>query len=200
MKKILMLVIAITSCQLFAGENYILEINGEIVQIGLGKGKRFTMPDGTKLNLKLTLKEYITFETENYSFSHKSTFRPERKPVGEGVYQTMLTTALGSGIIIQEYTTMDPTSIVDFMLNELTKEERDYGYQYKERVVSQMAGTKKLVGKEAITTHTEDQWIRAVYAYGNANSGIMVVTFIERDNLAGEQQILTDLWESLKIK
>lgn len=52
----------------------------------------------------------------------------------------MIVTPLGTGIIVQEFTQLNPVHLVDSILNELTKEERDYGNQYHEKAVTKQAG------------------------------------------------------------
>jgi len=39
-----------------------------------------------------------------------------------------MTTPLKTTIIIQEYTTISPMLAMDYMIEDITKEERDYGF------------------------------------------------------------------------
>ena len=196
----LTLVVMLLSNFSFAAEDYKLEINGHAYEIGLDKEKDIVLPGGEKLKIRLSLKEYIEFEGRFFSFSHRSTFRPNMTDIGEGIYQTIITTPLGTGIIIQEYTTADPTLLVDMMLRELTKEEVEYGYKYEESTVSKVVEDRKLNGKRAVTTYKDQRWTRSVYAYGKKDAGILIVTFIERESFDEDKHVIDDFWKSLRIK
>ena len=112
----------------------------------------------------------------------------------------MMVTPLGSGVLVQEYKTMDPSSMVDMMLNELTKEEVDYGYEYTEEKVQKKIVGATFSGKQAITSYKDEEWVRAVYTLGGKDQGLLVVTFIEKDNYGTEKDMLDRFWKSLKTK
>lgn len=197
---IVILVAMLMSSHIFAAENYILEINGRTYDVGLGEEKRVELPGGETLRLNLSMKEYVSFESELYKFSHKSIYKATKTDLGEGIFQTMIITPLGTGVLIQEYTTMNPTMLVDMMLRELTKEEVDYGYAYKEKKITRKVGARTLKGKQATTTYQDEEWTRAVYAYGTRDAGILVITFMEKDNEKEDKHLVDDLWKTLELK
>lgn len=180
-------------------EDYVLTINGRAMDIDLNQKTQFILPDGSKLELFLEMKEYLRFKSNLFSFEHKSEYKPNRKDLGDGVFQTMIVTPLGSGILIQEYMEMDPGGLIDLMLKELTKEEVEYGYTYKENAVKREVGRAKLSGKQAITSYRGEEWIRDVLSYGGKDRGILVITFIEKDNYETEMVIIEDLWRTLQL-
>ena len=176
-------IVAVLICvQSFAGEDYTLEINGRAYDVGLGEDKRLELPGGETLTINLSMKEYIDFESGLFRFSHKSMYKANKSDLGEGIYQTMIVTPLGTGVLIHEYTTMNPTGLVDLMLRELTKEEVDYGYAYKEKKVTRKVGGHTMKGKQATTTYKDEEWSRAVYTFGTRDAGILVITFMEKAN------------------
>lgn len=71
----------------------------------------------------------------------------ERVLFGGGVYQTLMTTPLGTGIIIQEYMNMNPELVIDFVLKEITREAVEYGYKYSENNIVKVIDGKALRGK-----------------------------------------------------
>lgn len=180
-------------------EDYVLTINGRAMDIDLNQKTQFILPDGSKLELFLEMKEYLRFKSNLFSFEHKSEYKPNRNDLGDGVFQTMIVTPLGSGILIQEYMEMDPGGLIDLMLKELTKEEVEYGYTYKENAVKREVGRAKLSGKQAITSYRGEEWIRDVLSYGGKDRGILVITFIEKDNYETEMVIIEDLWRTLQL-
>lgn len=200
MKKILFpLILLLSSAVSFAGENYEIEINGHTYGIELDKEKHLALPDGVKLRIKLSLKEYIDFESQLFSFSHKNIHKPSKSDLGNGVYQTLIATPRGTVLVIQEYTTMDPSGLVDGMLKEVTKEKIEYGYKYEEKEVVKTMGNIELKGKEAIATYKQHHWTYTVYSYGGKDVGIAVVTMILESNADKDKHLINDFWKTLRI-
>jgi len=119
-------VIALMTCLLStyatAGD-YTLTLNGVEVEIDLGKDFTVELPGGQKVLVTLKKKAIISFEGDYFKFDHPNQFVPARSDLGDGIFQTMLVSPLGSMVLIQEYKDIDPSSLVDFMVNELVKEE-----------------------------------------------------------------------------
>jgi len=186
------------SSGLYAGD-YILSIDDQSVEIDLNKESKFTTPEGEELTVILKQKEYLEFKGQFFSMKHKNTLKPSTTDLGDGIFQTLMATPTGTMVLIQEYTNMNPESLVDMMLKELTKEEIDYGYKYKERKIERSVNGKEIHGKQAITTHDEQEWTRAVFTYGEEDQGILFVTMIEKDEYDNEQHILSDFWKDLSL-
>jgi hypothetical protein len=195
----ILILLMIVSLSLPRAEDYVITINGISKEIGLDKETTLILPDGTSLNLTLHQKEYLLFTGDFFSFEHKNEYKPNRNDLGDGVFQTMIATPLGTGILVQEYMQMNPTHLVDFMLNELTKEEVDYGYKYSEEKVSKKVGDVTFTGMQAVTTYPGEEWTRSVLAYGWKDKGILIITFIEKDNYENEKELIEHLWESFEI-
>ncbi len=103
-------------------------------------------------------------------------------------------------IIVQEYHNRNPSSLVDYMLKELSKEEIDYGYAYKEDDILKEAGEFRVKGKRGTTTYNNDNWIREVCAVGGKDCGILIVTAIDTKSNSKEQFLIDTFWKTLKIK
>ena len=100
------ILVTITPC--FAGEDYNLGINQNIYSLELDKEKHITLPDGTDLKLKLSLKEILEYKSIYFTFLHGNSLKPIKHDLGNGVYQTIINTALGTTVLVQEYTNMNP--------------------------------------------------------------------------------------------
>jgi hypothetical protein len=85
------------------------------------------------------------------------------------------------------------------MINELTKEEVDYGYKFTEEKVSRKVGGAEFSGKRAKTSYPGEEWTRTVLARGGKDKGLLVVTFIEKENYEKENNLIEHLWESLEL-
>lgn len=196
----LCLLLAVPSLAFAAGD-YVLEMGGQSVDLSLGRKETVTLTNGQKLTLLLTKKEIVTFQGESFSFRHKSTFTPTSSALSKHVTQTMMTTATGTGAIVQEYQSIDPSSLIDIMQNELVKDEVRAGYTLEEKPLEKkLADGTVLKGKTITTTAKTSQWIRTVVAHGDGHQGHLMVTFIERENLETDQKFLDLFWQSLALK
>ena len=196
----LLTVLIILMASAASAENYVITINGTSHDLDLDQKTKVTLPDGTPLKLTLHMKEYLRFSGDMFTFEHKNHYKPGRTDLGSGVFQTMIVTSIGTGIIIQEYQNLNPTHLVDLILKELTKEEIEYGYKYKEKVFHKKVGKHVLAGKQAVTTYQGEEWTRSILSYGARDSGMLIITFIEKDNYDQEKEMLENFWASLEIK
>ena len=147
----------------------------------------------------LNKKEIIRFESDFFSMKHKSSLNPIKSDLGDGLYQTVMMSALGSGLLLQEYHSMDPSALIDLMIQELTKEEVGYGYRKKVESIEKKVGDLVLQGKKAVTAYKDEEWTRCVYAFGKKDAGILIITMIEKENYQSEGFIISDFWRTLEL-
>jgi len=186
--------------RVLADGDYLLKLGDKTVEVALGEKQTVTLTNGQKLEITLTKKDVLTFQADAFSFKHKSVYTPAKTDLGNDVRQTMMTTALGTGLLVQDYGNVDPTTLIDLMASELTKEEIRAGYKKEEKAVEKkLADGTVLRGKLITTTYKDDQWSRMVVAQGGDERGVMVVTFIEKSN-ESEQPMIDLFWESFRLK
>ncbi|MFG0249093.1 MAG: hypothetical protein ACF8OB_09430 [Phycisphaeraceae bacterium JB051] len=179
--------------------NYILVIDGKEYEVDLDEKASIQLPDGKALNVTLKKKAVVTYKTDLYSFDHPSEVTPTRQDLGEGIHQMMLTTAQGSAVIVQDYTTMDPTPLIDMMLTELTKEEKQYGYKfldtpYKKKLVD----GSEVAGKQSISSLEGQQVTRRVVTVAGKGKGLLIITMLDKEAPAGDKKMIDTFWDSLK--
>jgi hypothetical protein len=195
----ILLLIIVPAASALAG-NYVLEIDGKPIELDLNRETAAALPDGKKATFRLTQKEIILFSAGMFSFEHKSVMSPSRKMIQPGLHQTMISSPTGTLIMVQEYSTLNPSSLIDLMIRELTKEEIQYGYKYSEAPVRrELADGTTVTGKKAVTEYQGNEWTREVLAYGKRDNGVLIVTAIEKGNAAAEADILALFWKSLKL-
>ena len=192
------LVTALIATSAFA-EDFILTVNGHKVELDLDQTVTAKLDDGTPLQLTLRQKEILRFKSDLFSFEHKNVYKPNRNDLGSGIFQTMAVTPLGTGVLVQEYTSIDPTPLVEMMLHEVTKEEIDYGYKYVAEEITKQVGEFTLKGKQAVTSYGDEEWTRAVLAYGKKDRGVLVMTFVEKENAATEMELIDRFWKTFEI-
>lgn len=181
MKNLLLSMIIIGSMATLAfgqeASNYILIVNNDSIPINLDEGTDYTLPSGEKLALKLAQSDILSFQSSLVSFQYPKEISISSSDLGDGISQSMAVNPTGNGIMIQEYTTMDPSLIVKLMLSELTKESVSYGYEkVEEEWEHTLVGGEKLKGYKAILTYKGEKEIYSVATYGEKDEGILVMT------------------------
>ena len=113
----------------------------------------------------------------------------------------MTTTALGTLVLIQEYSTMNPKTLVNLMLQELTQEQVSYGYKMQKMTYSKtLKDGTKLDGNKAILKYKNEEEYWCVLAHGIKDSGFLVITKIDKENFDAEKNIIDLMWETLQIE
>ena len=186
--------------QVAGSANYTLTIDGKAYDIDEGKNTTITLANGKTIQVNLAKKSEISFATQNFTFIHPNQVAPARTDLGDGIHQTMMTTPLGTLVLIQEYQGLDPSIMIDIMINELTKEEKNYGYTIATTpAVKQSADGKKLVGKTVKASYRGEIITRDVLTYSARDAGLLVVTMFDNEAQASELAMIETFWKSLKI-
>jgi len=196
----LLALLLISSSPLAFGQ-YVLSIDGNDVDVTVGEKQTVTLTNGETVTLLLKKKAILTYDSHFFSFQYKSEFSPSKSDLGSGINQMLMATAQGTVVMAQEYTSLDPSSLVDTMIQAMTKDEVNAGYTLDETPIEKkLADGKVLKGKIATTTHKDDQWIRTVVAYGDGDEGVLFVTQISKSNISAEQPVLDMFWNTLALK
>lgn len=188
-----------TSGAAIAG-NYVLTIDGKPYEIDLGAPATVALQDGRRVQIALEKKDVAIFKTANFAFGHPSFVTPSRRDLGDGVFQTIMTTPSGSLIMVQEYAGIDPSGIVDFVLNALLKEEVQYGYDIKRSDASRkLADGTTISGRRALSRYKNDQYERNVLCHSARDSGITVITQVEKSAPREDLAMVELFWKTLTI-
>jgi len=196
------LALLILSATAFAqGANYQITINGQTSDFALGGEYSFTTPSGEKITYTLTKKDIVTFEDDMVSFQHKGSLTVSTTEIDDDINQILAVTALGTGYIIQEYSGMDPSTLNELMLQELTKEDISYGYELvKEDYAKVLKGGQTLKGIKATLTYKSEEKYYTITSYGERDRGVLVITMMDKEYEDKESAVIDLLWESLAIK
>jgi hypothetical protein len=200
MKQILIVLTLFTSLTAVGQEDYLMHINDTIISIELDKQYSIDAK-GTKLQFKVSSKDTLLYQNAFFSFLYPKAFKVSQTKLDKGIDQISILTAEGSGILVQKYETLNPTSLNDILLNELTKESVNYGFKskrtnYKRKLLS---GQEVEVIKDVLRHH-QDVNIYEVGSIGFKDSGLIVVTMKMDDESNTEGQKLIELfWKSLKV-
>lgn len=179
-------------------QDYELLVDGVMTPLALDQPVEVELEGGKKIQVVLRQKEQLTFSSQLFSFEHASRYKPTKSTLGPGLDQSLVVSPMGTGIIVQEYRSLNPSGLIDLMAREVTKDEVKAGYEYREEAVEHKIGEKTFVGKKLTTTQGDSQWEREVLTYAEGDQGLLVVTFIEKGQFETERPLLEQFWETLR--
>lgn len=185
----------------FGQSDYTIEINDTILDLSLEREYKIEI-DGKPVKFTVRTKDTLTYNAILFSFKHSKDYKVSKSVIDVGIDQQMIMTAEGTGIAIQQYTSINPTMLNDIMMTEITKESLSYGYQlerkdYKRRLIS---GQEIKIDK-AILRYKDETNIYEVASIGNKDEGLIIITMKMDNNISSEGQKIIDLmWDTLEFK
>jgi len=155
---------------------------------------------GQQIRIFLKSLDTLQFKDSIFSFKYFKDYKISKTEIQKGATQMLLTTADGSGFIVQEYSILNPENLTELMLAEITKEKINYGYVSKREDYSRTLRTgQTLQIKRATLTYKEEVHIFEVAAIGGKDKGILIITQIETENYSKEaKKTINLLWDSLE--
>jgi len=201
MKNIILILILSLTNLIYSQEDYKIEINGKIFEIELDKDYELNIEDNL-FKISVKQKDTLLYSDEYFNFKFLKEYKVARTVIDEGIEQLMLMTAEGSGFIVQKYSTINPTMLNELMINEVTKESVNYGFELiredYERVLT--SGLKIKVDR-AVLTYKDETNIYEVASVGKKDSGLLIMTMEMNDseNSLGKK-LISQIWNTLEIK
>ncbi len=200
--KLILLVIAIFSTgQAWCQEDYVIHLNDTTLNIALDKHYNIVV-NGKKLDFILSQKDTLSYEDNLYSFQYPKGFKVSNNKLDAGIEQISILTAEGSGILIQRYETLNPTTLNEMMLKEITKESINYGYKsIKTTYKKILKSGQEIEITKAVLRYKDEVNIYEIASLGKKDAGIIIVTIRMDENEDTQGQKLIELmWQSIKAK
>lgn len=180
---------------------YKLTIDGVSIDIDPGEDATMTLPNGDKARVRLERNAFATFSSNSFSFVHPSAVTVTKTNLAKGIDQHLMASAVGSMVIVQEYSDMNPVTLNQLMLQEITKESVQAGGKLTQKAGSRkLADGKVLTGLAATVASRTDRVAYEVMSYGTADQGVMVITSLDDDNAAADRPMIDKFWQSLKLR
>lgn len=201
MKKLLFGLFVLLVLNAYSQEDYLLNINGKSVPLALDKLYEMQFK-GETLKMRLSQPDSLKHTSKLFSFLYPKGFKVSTSQVGEGVEQTAILTAEGSGFLVQQYESLNPTTLNETMITELTKESVNYGFKmarsvYKKTLVS--GQTLDII--RVVLTYNDDINTYEVASIGKKDSGVLVVTMrMDNKKDSGGEKAIQMLWSTLAVK
>lgn len=181
--------------------NYFVIINQDSVQVNLNQEVEYKTASGENFTLKITQPDVLTYSDDMISFNHDKTFSVSNSEIDEGIDQCMIMSSAGNGFMVQKYRTINPSSLTKLMLNEITKESINYGYDKSETIFKkQLKSGQTIEGIQATLTYKGEKEIYTVATYGKKDEGIIVVTMLLNEDYPKDKEIIDMFLETLELK
>ena len=178
-----------------------LTIDGVTVDIDPGEDIDVTLPGGKTSKVRLKHNDFATFSGGTFSFVHPSNYSVTKTDLGDGIAQYLMASALGTLVVVQKYDKMNPVSLNQLMLQEMTKETVQAGGQLTQQPTTRkLADGKELTGLKATVKTRTDSADFEIVGFGTADQGLLFITRIGDQDNATEQPLIDKFWETLKIK
>ncbi|MER9348040.1 MULTISPECIES: hypothetical protein [unclassified Mesorhizobium] len=178
-----------------------LTIDGVTVDIDPGESADVTLPGGKRSKVTLERNDFATFSGSVFSFVHPSSISVTKTDLGDDITQYLMASALGTIVVVQEYGTMNPVSLNQLMLQEMTKESVQAGATLtQEPTTRKLADGKELTGIRAEVKTRTDTADFEIVGFGLADRGLLFITRVAGEDAATEKPLIDKFWQSLKVK
>ncbi|MBB6411690.1 hypothetical protein [Mesorhizobium sangaii] len=178
-----------------------LTIDGVSVDIDPGESTDVTLPGGKQSKVTLERNDFATFSGGSFSFVHPSDISVTKTDLGENITQYLMASALGTIVVVQEYGKMNPVSLNQLMLREMTKESVQAGAKLtQEPTTRKLADGKELTGILAKVKTRTDTADFEIVGFGLADQGLLFITRVAGEDAAAEKPLIDKFWQSLKVK
>jgi hypothetical protein len=181
------------------GKNFILSIDGKDVGIDIGETLEVEGADGRKVKVSLRRAEQVTFRGDLLSFAHRGDLAVSSTEVDKGIRQHLLASANGTIIIMQEYTALDPTSLLELMLTSVTEESVAAGGKLTRSDATRQVGGRDVRGLKAEVVNGSEKTLVETYTLGQSGKGLVIITQIADDALDTDRAVLDLFWQSLSL-
>lgn len=180
--------------------NFIVIINGDSIHIDLDTTVQHKPASGNELTIKVIQPQFLTYSDQMITFKYDKSLSVSDTKVNDDIEQCMVMKSTGNGFLVQKYKTIDPSSLTQLMLSEITKESVNYGYKKKEKKFKKkLISGHTIEGIQATLSYKGEEQIYTVATYGDKDEGILVVTMLLNQDF-NDTKLINDFLNSLEIK
>ena len=200
MKYVALLSLLLAFFQGIGQDDYTINLDGTDMKISLDKKYEVTV-NGKKVTLQVKANDTLQYFDNVISFKYPKGFNISKTQLDMGIDQIMIATAEGSGIIIQKYSSINPSLLNEMMMNEVTKESVGYGYVMKrEDYQKTLKSGHKIDVDKAVLTYKDEVNIYEIATIGKKDEGVLIMTMRMDNNQSGQGVKLIDMmWKTLML-
>lgn len=198
MKKITFVAFMLMGLCTYGQNDLILHLNDSVMEISSGKDYQLPV-NGEMMQLRIDFRDTLSYDDDLFSFQYLKDFKVSKMDIEQGIHQVMLMSADGSGILIQQYATMNPTMLNEMMIQEVTKESVNYGFQMDRQDYTRKIGSGETLNvARAVLTYRDEKNTYEVASLGKKDEGILIMTMVmDEENSEQGQKIIDLMWNSL---
>lgn len=195
-----LLLVAMAPAHAEEAKDFSVTIDGTEFPINAGETIAARTKAGASVQLSLKRSEFMTFKAGAVSFEHRSDLSVASTDIDKDVHQHMVASALGTIAILQQYDTIDPSTLTQLMVQQMSKDDVQAGAKIESKeTVRALQDGRTLKGLFATVKGNHIDIEIEALAMPLADGGIMAVTRLDKDNTA-DQPILDRFWTSLKAQ
>lgn len=194
------LLLAGTGFSLAETKSFTLSIGDQTVQMDAGESLEVTLPGGGKTTVKLERNPFSRYVGKTFSFDHPSGLAVANSELDNGIEQYLMATAVGTLVIIQDYETLDPTTLDQMMLQQMTMDGVRAGAKVDQKPTTRkLADGTELKGIVATEAGAKETIRYEIVGHGNGDEGVLVITRVDDANAKVDGAVIERFWDTLKI-
>ncbi|MEM8765379.1 MAG: hypothetical protein AAGD88_16280 [Bacteroidota bacterium] len=180
--------------------NYIVVINSDSIPVDLNGSIEYKPKSKQPLTITVIQPEILTYSDDMISFKYDKSLSVSNSLIEEGIEQCMIMKSTGNGFMVQKYSTLNPSSLTRLMLNEITKESINYGYQKTEKDFKKtLTSGQTIEGIEAVLTYKGERETYTVATYGEKDEGIILVTMLLNEDYPEDKAFIDLFLDTLTL-
>ena len=181
--------------------NYIIVINRDSIQVNLNENIQYRKSSGEELTIKVIQPQILTYSDDMISFNYDKSLSVSNSKIEEGIEQCTIVKSTGNGFMVQKHKTINPSSLTQLMMNEITKESINYGYTKKEKPFKKkLKSGQTIKGIQSTLSYRGENEVYTVATYGAKDEGIIVVTMILSEEYTDDKKFIDMFLETLELK
>lgn len=199
MKFVLIVLVSLIVNKAQSQEDFVIQLGDQTYDVATDTTYEVVI-DGKKLKFSIKQKDTLTFKDNLFSFAYLKGYQYSKTQIDKSSDQYALISASGTGFLVQKHTAINPTLIPEIMLQEVVKENLEYGYTQKredyQRILKSGQTIKVL---KSVLSYKDSYYIYEVAAMGGKDEGIVIMTIDSNiEQAKHDRKLVSLLWNSLR--
>jgi hypothetical protein len=179
-------------------KDFSITIDGKDFAINPGETITAKTKTGQDIGVSLKRNEFSTYKAGGISFEHRSDLSVASSDIAKDIHQHTVVTAVGTILIVQRYDFIDPSSLAQLMVQEISKDDVRAGAKLETKEKARnLSDGKEMKGLYATAKGGGRDVQLEVLAMPMGRGGILAMTRMDMEN-AADQPIVDHFWKSLR--
>ncbi len=184
-----------------ASKNFTIIVDGKSFELNAGETIHGKNQFGHAINITLKRKDFATFASGIVSFEHRSDLSVATSDIDKDIHQHLVSSGLGTMLLVQQYDRMNPDGLADFMLGKITEGDMVGSAKLTKESFSRTLPDGTVVkGLKATVKSVKDDIHLEVLSAAVGDGGVIAMSRIDYELAQAEQPIIDRFWASLRLK